>query len=88
MPFTEEGKSPSESSFGTSNSRIAAVNWGEFSKTLPTWSDAEAVALWEEPEQAELDQPGEEGTLRGPDSQYLQGDKQEDGTSLFTVVVE
>lgn len=71
MPCTEEGKSPSESSFGTSNLRITAVNWGEFSKSLHTWSEEEAVAFWGESERAELDQPGEEGALRRPDSQYL-----------------
>lgn len=88
VPCTEEGKSPSVSSFGTSDSKITAVNWGEFSKSLPSWSEAEAVALWGEPEWAELDQPGEERALGEPDSQHLQEDKEEDGTRLFTVVVE
>lgn len=50
MPCTEEAKSPSESSFHTSNLRITAVNWGEFSKSRSTWSETEAVVLWGEPE--------------------------------------
>lgn len=88
MPCTEKGKSPSEPGFGTSGLRITGTNWDEFSKSLPTWWEAEAVALWGESERAELDQPGEEGTFGWPDSQYLQEDKQEDDTRLFTVVVE
>lgn len=38
-----------------------SVNWGEFSKSLPTWSEKEAVALWGETEKAELDQPWRRG---------------------------
>lgn len=87
MPCTEEGKSSSECSFGTSNLRITAVDWGDFSRSLPTRSKAEAVPLWREPEQAGLDQPGEEGALGCPDPQYLQEDKQ-DVTRLFTMVIE